>query len=70
MVGQIYATEIQLNKTNSLEAHFGLRHVDNIGIISSKLYDKRDNFNFRIVHFSFLDGDVPRTLPLSIHFAT
>ena len=30
------------------------------GIVSSKIYDKRDDFNFEIVNFSFLDGDVPR----------
>ena len=25
----------------------------------SKNYDKRDDFNFVIINFSFLDGDVP-----------
>ena len=30
------------------------------GIVSSKIYDKRDDFNFEIVNFSFLDGDVYR----------
>ena len=29
------------------------------GIVSSKIYDKRDNFYFEIVNFPFLDGDVP-----------
>ena len=28
------------------------------GIVSSKIYDKRDNSTFEIVNFSFLDGDV------------
>ena len=27
-------------------------------IVSSKIYDKRDDFNFEIVNFPFLDGDV------------
>ena len=31
------------------------------GILSSKFYDKRDDFNFEIVNFPFLDGDVPRS---------
>ena len=31
------------------------------GIVSSKIYDKRDDFNFDIVNFPFLDGDVPRS---------
>ena len=29
------------------------------GIVSSKIYDKWDDFNFKIVNFPFLDGDVP-----------
>ena len=29
------------------------------GIISSKIYDKQDDFNAEIVNFPFLDGDVP-----------
>ena len=28
-------------------------------IVSTKIYDKRDDFNFDIVNFPFLDGDVP-----------
>ena len=30
------------------------------GIVSSKIYDKRDEYNFEIVNFPFLDGDAPR----------
>ena len=29
-------------------------------IVSTKIYDKRDDFNFDIVNFQFLDGDVPQ----------
>ena len=32
------------------------------GIVSSKIYDKRDVFNFEILNFPFLDGDIPRPL--------
>ena len=28
--------------------------------VSTKIYDKRDDFDFDIVNFPFLDGDVPR----------
>ena len=28
--------------------------------VSSKIYDKRNDFDFDIVNFPFLDGDVPR----------
>ena len=30
------------------------------GIVSYKSYDEDDDFNFEIVYFPFLDGDVPR----------
>ena len=28
-------------------------------IVSSKIYDKQDDFNFEIVNFPLLDGDFP-----------
>ena len=60
MVGQIYLTELQFNKANSsdTEAPFLDLSITN-GTVSSKVYDKRDDFNFEIVNFPFLDGDVP-----------
>ena len=64
MVGQIYPTELQLNKTNSsdTEAPFlDLNLPITNDIVSCKIYDKRDEFNFEIVNFPFLDGDVPRS---------
>ena len=63
MVGQIYPTELQLNKANSsdTEAPFlDLNLSITNGIVSSKFYDKGDDFNFEIVNFPFLDGDVSR----------
>ena len=65
MVGQIYPTELHINKANSsdteapfLDSNLSITN----GIVSSKIYDKRDDFNFEIVNFPFLDGDVPRSL--------
>ena len=58
MVGQIYPTELQLNKANSsdTEAPFlDLNLSITNGIVSSKIYDKRDDSNFEIVNFPFLD---------------
>ena len=63
MVSLIYPTELQLNKANSsdTEAPFlDLNLSITNGIVSSKIYDKRDDFNFKIVNFPFFDGDVPR----------
>ena len=63
MVNQIYPSELQLNKANpsDTEAPFLDLHLSfSNGFVSSKIYDKRDDFDFDIVNFPFLDGDVPR----------
>ena len=62
MVGQMYPSELQLNKFNSsdTEAPFSDLNLSiTNGTVSSKIYDKQDDFNFEIVIFPFLDGDVP-----------
>ena len=72
MVGQIYPTELQLNKANSsvTEAPFlDLNLSITNGIVSSKIYDKRDDFNFEIVNFPFLDGDVPRSHSYGVYIS-
>ena len=68
MVGRIYPPELQLNKSNAsntkapfLDLHFSISN----GFVSSKIYDKRDDFDFDIVNFPFLDGGVS-VLPLKV----
>ena len=64
MVGRIYPTELQLNKANSVDTEAPFLDFDlsiTKGIVSSKIYDKRDDFNFEIVNFPFLDVAVPRS---------
>ena len=47
--------------TSDTEAPFLNLHLSISNcFVSSKIYDKRDGFDFDIVNFSFLDGDVPR----------
>ena len=38
-------------------------------IVSTKIYDKRDDFDFEIVNFSFLDGDVPRSTSYGVYIS-
>ena len=69
MVYRIYATELQLNRANSsdTEAPFlDLNLCISNGTVSTKIYDKGDDFD--IVNFPFLDGDVP--LIWGIHIST
>ena len=39
------------------------------GIVSSKIYDKRDVSNFEIVNFPFLNGDVPRSPSYGVYIS-
>ena len=62
MVHRIYPAELQLNKANASynEAAFlDLNLSIHYDTVSTKIYDKRDDFDFDIVNFPFLDGDVP-----------
>ena len=64
MVSQIYPTELQLNKANPSGTDSLVLDLD-LSVkndrVSTKINDKRDDFNFEIVNFPFLDGDVPRS---------
>ena len=37
--------------------------------MKSKIYDKRDDFDFDIVNFPFLDGDVPRSASYGVYIS-
>ena len=72
MVGQIYPSELQLNKANAsdTEAPFLDLHLSiSNEIVSTKIYDKRDDFDFEIVNFPFLDGDVPRSTSYGVYIS-
>ena len=63
LISQIYPPKLQLNEANSSETEapfLDLRLSILDGFISCKIYDKRDDFDFEIVKFPCLDGDVPR----------
>ena len=71
LISQIYPPELQLNKASSsdtksafLDLHLSI--LD--GFVSCKIYDKRDDFDFEIVNFPFLDGDVPRAASYILYF--
>ena len=39
------------------------------GFVSYKIYDKRDDFDFEIVNFPFLDGDAPRAASYGVYIS-
>ena len=63
MVSLVYHTELKLYKANPSNTE-----ASN-GIISTKIYDKRDDFNFEIVIFPFLDGDIPRSPSYGVYIS-
>ena len=72
MVNRIYPPELMLNKANSsdTEAPFLDLHLSiSNGFVSSKIYDKRDDFDFDIVKFPFFDGDVPRSTSYGVYIS-
>ena len=72
LVNRIYPPELQLNKANTsdTEAPFLDLHLSiSNGFVSSKIYDKRDDFDFDIVNFPFLDGDVPRSTSYGVYIS-
>ena len=72
MVSQIYPSELQLNKANASDteaAFLDLHSSISNDIVSTKIYDKRDDFYFEIVNFPFLDGDVPRSTSYGVHIS-
>ena len=71
MVSQIYPSELQLNKasTSDTEAAFLNLHLSiSNDIISTKIYDKRDDFDFEILNFPILD-DVPRSTSYGVYIS-
>ena len=70
MVSQIYPSERQLNKANTSDtedAFLDLHLSISYDIVSTKIYDKRDDFDFEIVNFPLLDGDVPRSTSYGVY---
>ena len=70
MVSQIYPSELQLYKANTSDteaAFLDLYSSISNDIVSTKIYDKRDDFDFEIVNFPFLDGDVPRSTSYGVY---
>ena len=68
----IYPPELQLNKANTsdTEAPFLDLHLSiSNGFVSSKIYGKRDDFDFDIVNFPFLDVDVPRSTSYGVYIS-
>ena len=57
MVDHIYSNELQLNPANSSDTEVLVLDLNlsiTNGIVSSKIYDERNDFNFEIVNFPLM----------------
>ena len=72
MVSQIYPSELQLSKANTsdTEAAFLDLHLSiSNDTVSIKINDKRGDFEFDIVNFPCLDGDVPHSTSYGVYIS-
>ena len=74
IIDRIYPTELQLNKTNLSDTEtpfLDLNLLISNGTVSTKIYDKRDDFYFdiHVINFPFLDGDVPRRTSYGVYIS-
>ena len=72
MVNRIYPSELQLNKAklSDTEASFLDLHLSiSDGFVKTKNCVKRDDFDFDIVNFPFLDGDVPHLTSYGVYIS-
>ena len=74
MVSKIYPSELQLNKANTSDTEAAFLDLHNIlsfsiDIVSTKIYNKHDDFDFEIVNFPFLDGDVPYSASYGVYIS-
>ena len=73
MVDRIYPTELQLYRANSSDSEASFLDLNlciSSGTVSTKIYDRRDDFDFDIVNFFFWMAIPPAYLIWSIHIST
>ena len=72
MVKKIYQSELQINKANSSDTDapfLDLNLTISDCFVSSKIYHKRDDFDFDFVNFPFLDENIPRATSYGVYIS-
>ena len=68
MVNRIYPSELRLNKANVSDTHFWI-YIYQYRMVLSRLKFMINDFDFDIVNFPFLDGDVPRSTSYAVYIS-
>ena len=65
----LYPAELQLHKANSSDTEASFYDYPKIstGTVNTKICDKRGDFDFDIVSFPLLDGDVPQQTSYGVY---
>ena len=61
--------QFKVNSSDTEATFLDLHLSISNNIVSTKIYDKRDDFDFEIVNFSFLDGDIPRSKSYGVYIS-
>ena len=71
MVGRIDPLKVQLNKAyaSDTETNFLFKFIYFKRICFILIYEKRDDFDFDVVNFPFLDGDVPHSTSYGVYIS-
>ena len=69
MVSQIYPSDLELNKAKTSDTEAELHLSIFKDIVSTKMYDKPNDFDCESVNFPYLDGDVPRSIAYVIYIS-
>ena len=61
----LYKANTTVFEASFLDLHISIAN----GFVSSKIYDKRDDFDFNIVNILFLDAYVPRRASYGVYIS-
>ena len=72
MVDRIWYAQLNFSRIHSSDTEAPFLDVNlsiTNGTVSTKIYDKRNDFDFDIINFPFLDGDVPRRTSYGVYIS-
>ena len=58
---------LQSLNTSDTESFLDLHLTISNDTVSSKIYEKRDDFDFEMINFPYLDGDGPHSKSYGVH---
>ena len=69
----IYPPELEIKETTESDSSASYLDIflkyDTNGHLSTRLYDKRDDFNFSIINFPYLDSNIPHSPSYGVYIS-